>query len=77
MAHTSHRPTPARRRYVEPSRFPHDSDYGEYTGADGDPRNDDRTAADIYEEEVMLTRHAQEMRAARQQIHKQQENSKP
>jgi hypothetical protein len=60
MTHRCHRPVPARRIFAAL-----DSDYGPYRGEEGDPRNDDRDANEIYEDEVNAARFAEQMRIAR------------
>lgn len=60
MTHRCHRPVPARRIFAAL-----DSDYGPYSGEHGDPRNDDRDADEIYEDEVNAARFAEQMRIAR------------
>jgi hypothetical protein len=43
------------RQRVIPKRM-WDADYGSYLGAEGDPRNDDRTADEQYEDEQAFAR---------------------
>jgi hypothetical protein len=61
------------RSRVIPKRQWSDPDYGEYTGALGDPRNDDRDADERYADEVAMAKRARETRAAVHQQRKQQE----
>jgi hypothetical protein len=42
-----------------------DEDFHEFTNNPDDPRYDDRTASEIYDEEVHVAKFAAEMRAAR------------
>lgn len=62
--HHSHRPIPAKRIFADP-------DYGPPTDHELDPRNDDRDADDIYQDEVNAAKFAEQMRVARRT---QQEN---
>ena len=71
MSHHTTRHASAKRMYVEPRRFPMDSDYGPYTGHPDDPRNDGRTADEIWEDEQAFAR----LRKADQQRKQQQEQA--
>jgi len=63
MTHRCHRPVPARRIFAAL-----DSDYGPYYAACGDPRNDDRDADEIYEDELNAARFAEQMRRKQQEV---------